>query len=402
MPHLTIKLPDVGEGTAEAELAAWHVKVGDTVAEDQNLADITTEKATVEIPSPAAGKVVSLRGTPGDVIAVGSPLIVLEVEGAVRQEEKRPAVAAAPTPAPKPTPAESSAGQQGLAAPAVRQRARELKIDLSKVTGSGPEGRILHKDLDAHLASQRRPESASPFLRREGPNEVVEEIKVIGIRRKIAERMQESKRHIPHFAYVEEVDVTALEKLRAELNGSQTAPRLKLSLLPFLMRAMTEAVAEFPQVNALFDDAAGTLYQYKAVHMGIATQTDKGLLVPVIFNAATKDLWGLAAEIIRLADAARKGSIDRKELSGSTMTVTSLGRLGGIMSTPVINRPEVAIIGVNKIAERPVVVDGQVVVRSIMNLSSSFDHRIVDGHVAASYIQRVKTLLEQPAKLHKA
>lgn len=414
MAQVVVKLPDVGEGTAQAELAAWHVKVGDTVAEDQNLADITTDKATVEIPSPASGRVVSLRGTPGDVIAVGSPLIILETDGPGEAElvpvDKVPGRAAAipisPAPTPRAAAEKTEHGSRQLAPPAVRERARGLTIDLAQVSGTGPDGRISHKDLDAHILAQRQSHhvqtrAAQPVLPMAmgGVQKGVEEIKIIGIRRKIAERMLESKRRVPHYSYVEEVDVTALEDLRAKLNATYGTARAKLSVLPFVMVALVKALADFPQINAQFDDEAGILRQFKAIHIGIATQTDKGLMVPVVFNAEDRDLWGLAGEVARVANSVRGGTPDRKDLSGSTITITSLGRLGGIVTTPVINRPEVAIIGINKVVERPVVHQGQIVVRKMMNLSSSFDHRIVDGSDAAELIQHVKNLLENPAKL---
>ena len=401
MAQFTIKLPDVGEGTAQAELAAWHVNIGDMVAEDQNLADITTDKATVEIPSPVAGKIISLNGAPGDVIAVGSPLIVLETEAIVQEALKAnghdlPPVAVKIEPT-KADSVKAAPTSKVLASPAVRERAKDLGIELARVIGTGPGDRVIHKDLDTYLLYQRQGASAptSVGTARQG----FEEVKIVGIRRKIAERMQESKRHIPHYAYVEEVDVDALEDLRARLNTQYGPKRPKLSLLPFVMAAMAKVLPDFPQINAHYDDDAGILRQHAAVHIGIATQTSKGLMVPVVTHTEARDLWGMAAEVARLATAARDGSIDRRDLGGSTITITSLGRLGGIVTTPVINRPEVAIVGINKIVERPVVVNGQVVIRKMMNLSSSFDHRIIDGADAAEFIQRLKMLLEQPALL---
>jgi 2-oxoisovalerate dehydrogenase E2 component (dihydrolipoyl transacylase) len=390
MGNLVIKLPDVGEGTAQAELASWLVKVGDVVSEDQNLAEITTDKATVEIPSPVAGRVAALHGTPGDMIAVGAQLIELETDAA-----QKPNGRAKETPAKATSPALKTVekpASKALASPAVRDRAKTLKIDLAQVVGSGAGGRVLHKDLDSYLSYQRRGDVARAPV----PPAAVEETKIIGIRRKIAERMQESKRHIPHYSYVEEVDVTALEELRAQLNGEGKG---KLSILPFVVLALRKAIPDFPTVNAHYDDETGTLRQFSTMHAGIATQTEKGLMVPVVFDVENHDIWSLSAEIARVAEAARTGTADRKELMGSTITVTSLGRLGGIVTTPVINRPEVAIVGINKVMQRPVVQNGAVIVRSMMNLSSSFDHRIVDGWVAASFIQRVKALLEQPAML---
>jgi 2-oxoisovalerate dehydrogenase E2 component (dihydrolipoyl transacylase) len=425
MGQYVFKLPDVGEGTAEAEIAAWHVAVGDMVSEDQHLVDIMTDKAVVEIPSPVAGRIVALHGEAGQMRAVGSALIEFEVEGAgnAKAEAPKPAPAAAPAvvraPEPKPAPAPApapvvtaapvsrepakpafatrAAGDKPLASPAVRKRAWDLGIELQFVPGTGPAGRITHADLDGFVASggsTARAAAPARDVKREG----IEEIKVIGLRRKIAEKMQEAKRRIPHFSYVEEVDVTALEELRQHLNGTKK-DRPKLTVLPFLLRAMVKALPDFPQINARFDDDAGVVHRHAAVHAGIATQTPGGLVVPVVAHAETLDLWQAAAEIARLAAAARDGKATREELSGSTITITSLGPMGGIASTPVINRPEVAIVGVNKIVERPMVRGGQIVVRKMMNLSSSFDHRVVDGWDAAEFIQRLRGLLEQPATL---
>ncbi len=285
-------------------------------------------------------------------------------------------------------------GEKPLASPAVRRRAWDLGIPLHFVAGTGPGGRITREDLDAYVPEPIPPAAAPGLLRRDG----VEEVPIIGLRRAIAEHLQLSKRHIPHFSYVEEVDVTALEELRGQLNAAD-ASREHLTLLPFLMRAIVSAVAAHPQVNARYDDDAGMLHRHRAVNIGVATQTEGGLLVPVVHHAEALDLWQNGAELRRLAEAARTGKAAREELTGSTITLTSLGRLGGIAATPVINYPEVAIVGVNRIAERPVVRDRQVVVRRMMNLSSSFDHRIVDGWAAASFIQRIKELLEQPAML---
>lgn len=418
-----IKMPDIGEGIAEVELVEWHVAAGDAVAVDQTLADVMTDKATVEIPSPVKGRVVALGGKVGDVLAVGSELIRLEVEGVGnlaadpgaqrRAPASQPAVEApaAPPPAPvaappaparvapavAPPPATRRApGEKPLASPAVRRRALELGIELAYVAGSGPAGRIRHEDLDAFLAGGTLPAAAPARL----PERTAEEaVQVIGLRRRIAQKMQEAKRRIPHFTYVEEVDVTELEALRAKLNERWGAARGRLTFLPFLMRAITAAVPEFPQVNARFDDDAGVVTRFAAVHVGIATQTDAGLMVPVVRHAEARDLWGNAAEVARLADAARSGKATRDELGGSTITITSLGPLGGIVTTPVINHPEVAIVGVNRIVARPMVRDGAIVVRQMMNLSSSFDHRVVDGADAARFVQALRGLLECPALL---
>jgi len=403
----TVRMPDIGEGIAEVELVEWRVKPGDTVAEDQVLCDVMTDKAAVEIPSPVAGRVLELGGEVGKMMAVGSVLIRIQTEGAV------PAASApTPTPAPKPaavkapaaTPAPSSAPataanrSRSLAAPAVRQRARVLGIDLTRVHGSGPEGRVQHGDLDTLLHSAG---TAAPAVHT-APADSTREQKVIGLRRQIAQKMQASKRHIPHFTYVEECDVTELVALRDELNRQHGATRGELSPLVFVVRAVVRAVADHPQVNARFDDEAGVLTQHDAVHLGVATQTDGGLMVPVLRQAQTLDPWQTSAAIARLAAAARAGKATREDLTGSTITITSLGKLGGIVTTPVINRPEVAIVGVNRIVARPVVRDGVICVRQTMNLSSSFDHRVVDGAVAAEFIQQVRRLLEHPATLFVA
>jgi 2-oxoisovalerate dehydrogenase E2 component (dihydrolipoyl transacylase) len=431
--HL-IKMPDVGEGIAEAELVEWHVKVGDLVREDAVLAAVMTDKATVEIPSPVDGEVLWLGADIGDVVAIGSPLIRLKVEGegtitSSPPVEEKPAAAPAQPAASKPAavepPAEPGApgrlmtprtpgdapknhaprlsrpapmraeGDKPIATPAVRLRAREAGIDLRQVPGTGPGGRITHEDLDTFFA--RGPQAA----RETGlaPKTSVEQIKVVGLRRKIAEKMAISKSRIPHIAYVEEVDVTALEDLRAGLNANKRSDRPKLTLLPFLMRAMVRAIAEHPHLNSLYDDEAGIVHQHAGVHIGIATQTASGLVVPVVRHAEARDLWDCAAELNRLAEAAKSGTATREELGGSTITITSLGALGGIVTTPVINHPEVAIVGVNKMMVRPVWDGSTFVPRKMMNLSSSFDHRIIDGWDAAVFIQRIKTLLETPAMI---
>ena len=426
MGRYVFKLPDVGEGTAEAEIVAWHVAIGDHVNEDQNLVDVMTDKATVEMTSPVSGIVVSLNGSPGDMAAVGAPLVELDVEGAgnvkanghtAKPAEKPAPAKSAPTPAPKPAAvkveepkapvaakAETPAivarvpGTKPLASPSVRARAEELGIKLQFVPGTGPAGRISHADLDAYVVAGGGGGVPSPhgaYAKRDG----VEEIKVIGLRRKIAEKMQESKRRIPHFAYVEEIDMTELEALRAHLNATKRADQPKLTLLPFLMRGLVKLLPQYPQINARFDDEAGVVHRHKAVHIGIATQTANGLIVPVVRHAEARDVWGSAAEVARVAALTREGKASKDDLSGSTITITSLGALGGLVTTPVINHPEVAIIGPNAIVERPVVQGGQIVVRKMMNLSSSFDHRVVDGYDAAEFIQKLKGLLEHPATL---
>ena len=420
-----IKMPDIGEGIAEVELVDWHVKPGDVVVEEQILADVMTDKASVEIPSHVAGKVVALTGKPGDVIAVGSEIIRLEVEGEGNVAATPAAAAAAkPAPAPAPAPAKPAPAKPApapaptlslassrpeprpdndrpLAAPAVRRRAKELGIDLASVSGSGPDGRITQEDLEGMGGGRGNalrfavPRGGKVGAERRGE----ESVPVIGLRRKIAEKMQDSKRRIPHFTYVEEVDVTALEEARVQLNARWKSQRGHLTLLPFLMHAMVRTLPEFPEINARYDDDNGTLTKYGPVHIGIATQTPNGLMVPVVRNAEARDLWSCASEVARLAEAARNGKAAREELVGSTITITSLGPLGGIVTTPVINYPEVAIVGVNKVVERPVVRDGAIVIRKVMNLSSSFDHRIVDGLRAAQFVQGLKAYLEAPSTL---
>ncbi|MBV2182578.1 MAG: 2-oxo acid dehydrogenase subunit E2 [Castellaniella sp.] len=466
-----IRMPDIGEGIAEVELVEWHVQPGDAVVEDQVLADVMTDKATVQVPSPVHGRVVALGGAVGEVMAVGSELIRLEVEGegnehtvktrsrpdpagqagaahaaqsagaqgqATRAAQAEPAARVAPAPSDSTYPADPAAqdvvagqsaakpasmaaaaptgrtapspylashaparpeGQRPLASPAVRRRAWDQGITLQYVPGTGPAGRITHGDLDAWLARDRNATShrTTGALYQSHTEET--EVPVIGLRRRIAQKMQEAKRRIPHFTYVEEIDVTELESLRTRLNGRYSAERGKLTLLPFLARAMVLALREFPQINARFDDEAGVVTQYGAVHLGVAAQTPAGLMVPVLHHAETLDLWSCAAEIARLAEAAREGKAARDELTGSTITITSLGPLGGIVSTPVINHPEVAIVGVNRVVERPVFQEGRVMARKLMNLSSSFDHRVVDGMHAAEFIQCIRRYLECPALL---
>lgn len=416
-----IKMPDIGEGIAEVELSQWHVKVGDLVVEDQVLADVMTDKAMVDIPSPVHGKVIALGGQPGEVMAVGSVLISIEVEGAGNlKESAAPAPVAVKEPAApkaeavvetKPAAAAPrsaaickgpmvarEANERPLASPAVRKHALDLGIQLRLVRGSGPAGRVLHEDLDAYLA-QGQSNAQAPVAAAYAQRNDEEQIQVIGMRRKIAQRMQDATQRAAHFSYVEEIDVTAIEELRAHLNEKHGASRGKLTLLPFLVRALVVALRDFPQMNARYDDEAQIITRLGAVHVGVATQSDVGLMVPVVRHAEARSLWDSAAEISRLANAARNGKASRDELSGSSITLTSLGALGGIVSTPVLNLPEVAIVGVNKIVERPMVVKGQVVIRKMMNLSSSFDHRVVDGMDAALFIQAIRGLLEQPATL---
>ena len=416
MPIFTFNLPDIGEGIAEAEIVAWHVKVGDKISEDQPLADMMTDKATVEMESPVAGIVTKVAGEAGDVIAIGSMLVEIETATDVSQVESTVQVEAVATVedelphAPEPVAAEPAIVQEGPAAapvpspsisadhkitasPAVRQRAKELGVELTDVKAAG--GNVRHADLDAFLAygSGQGYRASHISARRDDEN-----VKVIGMRRRIADNMAASKRHIPHFTYVEEIDVTAIEAMRADLNANRGA-RPKLTMLPLLIVAICKTIPQFPMINARYDDENGVVTRHGAVHLGMATQTDAGLMVPVIRDAQDRNIWQLAMEIARLADAARSGSAKSEELSGSTLTVTSLGPLGGISTTPVINRPEVAIIGPNKIVERPMFVGDTIEARKLMNLSISCDHRVVDGWDAANYVQALKKLMETPVLL---
>ncbi|WP_338244567.1 dihydrolipoamide acetyltransferase family protein [Aurantiacibacter hainanensis] len=440
MPKFTFNLPDIGEGIAEAEIVAWHVKPGDTIEEDGQLADMMTDKATVEMESPVAGKVLEVAGEVGDTVAIGGMLVVIEVEGeipddvleeneaaadadgapapkddeveerievenpdpsdqedAAKAVEGKPTPPPAPEPAPAPTPAPAPAAAETkvLASPAVRKRAKDLGIDLAQVKPH-EDGRIRHADLDAFI-------SYSGGYSGAGPARADEEIRVIGLRKRIAENMAASKRNIPHFTYVEETDVTALEETRAQLNANR-GERPKLTMLPLLITAICKTLPDFPMINARFDDEARVVTRHGAVHLGMATMTDNGLMVPVIRNAQGMNLWQLAQEITRLAEAARNGSAKSEELSGSTLTITSLGPLGGVATTPVINRPEVAIIGPNRIVERPMFVpDGNggetIAKRKLMNISISCDHRVVDGYNAAAFVQELKKKLEAPATI---
>ena len=416
-------MPDIGEGIAEVEIVEWRVAVGDSVAEDQTLCDVMTDKSAVEVPSPVAGRVAELGGAVGQVLAVGAMLIRID-DGIGTAAAAAPAAVAPPPPAaapaapvaapapppaartsppaavPAPTTADSKTptAPRALAAPAVRERARALGIDLSQLKGSGPDGRIVHADLDA-LRPAGAPKAHAPHTAPAAPATGTHEVKLIGLRRAIAQKMLLAKRSIPHFTYVEEVDVSEMVALREALNRQYAVSRGELSPLALVIRAIVRAVAEFPQVNARFDDETGVLTLHDAVHLGVATQTPGGLMVPVLRQAQTLGLWDCSEAIAELAAKARAGKATRDELTGSTLTVTSLGKLGGIVTTPVINHPEVAIVGINRIVARPMVREGTVQVRQMMNLSSSFDHRVVDGAVAAAYIQRVKQLLETPAML---
>jgi 2-oxoisovalerate dehydrogenase E2 component (dihydrolipoyl transacylase) len=450
MSEYTVKLPDVGEGVAEAEIVEWHVAIGEKVEEDDAIVDVMSDKATIELPSPVAGIVRWLAGEVGDVIAVGASLVQIEVDdgasasstsvaasstsGAASStsvatssssaaagsngaavpsvadggpedaafsppSELKPVIAKPPEAAEAVSPA-TSTESRATASPAVRARARDMGVELGALEGTGPDGRVTHGDLDAFLMSMRSGAQTRPAT--PTGDDTVEESKVIGLRRNIAERMQASKRRIPHFTYVEEVDVTELERLRRELNDARREQQPKLSVLPFLMRAVVLAVRAHPGINARFDDERGVIRRHRAVHLGIAVQTDRGLMVPVVKHAGDLDVWTSAGEVARLSAAARTAKITLDELTGSTITITSLGALGGIVSTPVINAPEVAIVGVNKIVDRPVYVGDSLVRRQIMNLSSSFDHRVVDGADAAAFIQSVRRVLETPALLFVA
>ncbi|MDM9624836.1 dihydrolipoamide acetyltransferase family protein [Rhizobium sp. S152] len=413
MGEFVIRMPDVGEGVAEAEIVEWHVKPGDPVREDMVICAVMTDKATVEIPSPVTGTVTWLGAEIGDKLAVKSPMVRIETgasdEDAAASATTPPAVSetgkatssaepALPvepkskpnvTPAPQP----QAPAEKPLASPAVRLFAREHGVDLRQVQGTGPAGRVLRENVEQFVVGAAAPSARTGAAKKTS----TEEIKLTGLRRRIAERMSLSTSRIPHITYAEEIDMTALEELRTGMNRDRKPEQPKLTILPFLMRAIVKAVAEQPDLNATFNDDAGALTRHGAVHIGIATQTPGGLLVPVVRHSEARGIWDCAGEIIRLADAARAGTATRDELSGSTITISSLGALGGIVSTPVINHPEVAIIGVNKIAVRPVWDGTQFMPRKIMNLSSSFDHRIVDGWDAATFIQRIRVLLETPA-----
>jgi 2-oxoisovalerate dehydrogenase E2 component (dihydrolipoyl transacylase) len=402
MSRYVFKVPDLGEGTVSSEIVAWRVREGDVVSEDGPLVEMSTEKAVVEVPSPVAGRIVSLIGGPGDVVAVGAELVVFEtdIDAALPTASAVPASTAPAAAPPAAVAARAAVAASGrvMASPATRRRAREAGINLAAVAGSGPGGRIGKADLEAVLGAASAPAArAVPGSRQLRTG--VEEIKVIGVRRVIAERMAAATRNIPHFSYVEEVDVTELESLRAHLNSKLAKGAVGYTYLPLLVAALVRVLDDFPQCNAHYDAERNVVLRHRPVHVGIATQTPDGLKVPVVRHAEGLTLPALTAEIRRVAEAARTGRATRGELGGSTITVTSLGKLGGIASTPVINSPEVAIIGVNKAVERPMVVGGQVVVRRMMNLSSSFDHRFVDGFDAAAMIQALKERLEHPATI---
>ena len=418
MSNYVFKLPDLGEGTVEAEIVNWRVKPGDTIAEDEVIVEVMTEKAAVELPAPVGGRVLSITGTPGDMVPVGADLIVIETGTPATTAAGAPAAAPAAAPASAPparragangaeapaqAPAASARAGRVATSPAIRRRAHEAGIDLQQVTGSGPNGRILPKDLEAFVARRSQPTPLRPAPKAvpsaRASAAATEEIKVIGLRRLIAQRMSEAKRNIPHFAYVEELDITELESLRRHLNRKPADGAPSLTYLPFLALALIRVLRDFPQCNAHYDAERGVIVRHAAVHLGVATQTAEGLKVPVVHNAQELGLWELAAQMRRVAEAARTNKAKREELSGSTITITSLGKLGGIASTPIINAPEVAIIGVNRAVERPLVLEGAIAIRLTMNLSSSFDHRFVDGYDAAAMIQALKEHLEHPATI---
>ena len=421
MAKHVFKLPDVGEGVVEGEIVKWNVKPGDTVKEDEPLVELMTDKATVAIPSTVNGKVVSTTGNPGDMIPVGSELIVFEVDGDGSSEpepepepEPKPEPKSEPKPEPKPEPESQakvepvvatptapvvsqpvSSGSRPLASPAVRRRAREAGVDLSSVSGTGPAGRISHDDLDTFISGGGRLAAVQSGIKLTG----VEEHPVIGLRRKIAEKMAISKRNAAHFSYFEEVDVTELENLRQHLNSTRSSEQPKLTYLPFIVQALVKAIRKFPQCNAIYDEEKGVVFRHQAVHVGISTQTDDGLMVPVIKHAEAIDVWDTANELVRVTGAARAKTATVEELTGSTITITSLGAMGGLGATPIINHPEVSIVSIHAARDRAVVREGEIVVRKMMNLTSSFDHRIIDGYDGALLIQELKSMLENPATI---
>ena len=424
MGDYVFKLPDIGEGVVEGEIVAWHVKVGDSINEDDQIVDIMTDKATVTIPSPTGGVVTELSGEVGDMIAVGSALVTFSTDGSpinsqvedlpepevtenpvveeekipepIKKEIKKSAPETVKTVTESKVVVQSSGNKRILASPAVRRRARDADLELSLVSGSGPAGRIRHADLDAYIAAGGTVTGAPPSsysTRRTDTNE----IKVVGLRRKIAEQMVKSKFSIPHFSYFEEIDVTELEELRQMLNATRGDDQPKLTYLPFIMMALAKIMPNHKECNALYNEESNIVTQYSAVHLGIATQTERGLFVPVVKHVEAMDIWQSASEMQRVSGAARNGTASLDDLSGSTFTITSLGRDGGLGATPIINHPEVSILGVHKAREMPVVKDGKIVVRRIMNVSSSFDHRIVDGANGAALVQALKRMLEYPA-----
>ena len=402
MAKHVFKLPDVGEGVVEGEIVKWNVKPGDTVKEDEPLVELMTDKATVAIPSTVNGKVVSTTGKPGDMIPVGSELIVFEVDGSgssdPKPEAKSEPVAKPAEPKPSPVSTSSpviSSGTKPLASPAVRRRAREAGVDLAQVPGTGPAGRISHDDLDSFISGGGRLAAVQSGVKMTG----VEEVPVIGLRRKIAEKMAISKRSAAHFSYFEEVDVTELESLRQHLNSARAENQPKLTYLPFIIQGLIKALKKFPQCNAIYDEEKGVVLRHQAVHVGISTQTEDGLMVPVIKHAEARDVWDTANELMRVTSSAREKTATVDELTGSTITITSLGAMGGLGATPIINHPEVSIVSIHAARDRAVVREGEIVVRRMMNLTASFDHRIIDGYDGALLIQELKSMLEYPATI---
>ena len=412
MAKYVFNLPDVGEGIVEGEIVKWNVKPGDTVKEDEPLVELMTDKATVSIPSSVNGKVVSTTGKPGDMVPVGAELIVFEVKeagGSKPKSKPKPEPVAEPAPDPEPEPKPepvapppvsapvpvASTGTKPLASPAVRRRAREAGIDLSQVSGTGPAGRISHDDMDTFISGGGRLAAVQSGVKMTG----VEEVPVIGLRRKIAEKMATSKRSAAHFSYFEEVDITALESLRQHLNSTRAENQPKLTYLPFIIQGLIRAVRKFPQCNALYDEEKGIVFRHQAVHVGISTQTEDGLMVPVIKHAEARDVWDTANELVRVTTSALEKTATVDELTGSTITITSLGAMGGLGATPIINHPEVSIVSIHAARDRAVVKDGEIVVRKMMNLASSFDHRIIDGYDGALLIQELKSMLEHPATI---
>ena len=416
MAKHVFNLPDVGEGVVEGEIVKWNVKPGDTVKEDEPLVELMTDKATVSIPSSVNGKVVSTTGKPGDMVPVGAELIVFEGKGdgspkpkskpkpePVAEPEPKPEPVVEPEPKPEPVAAPSpsapapvaSSGTKPLASPSGRRRAREAGIDLSQVSGTGPAGRISHDDMDTFISGGGRLAAVQSGVKMTG----VEEVPVIGLRRKIAEKMATSKRSAAHFSYFEEVDITALESLRQHLNSTRAENQPKLTYLPFIIQGLIRAVRKFPQCNALYDEEKGIVFRHQAVHVGISTQTEDGLMVPVIKHAEARDVWDTANELVRVTTSAREKTATVDELTGSTITITSLGAMGGLGATPIINHPEVSIVSIHAARDRAVVREGEIVVRKMMNLTSSFDHRIIDGYDGALLIQELKSMLEYPATI---
>jgi pyruvate/2-oxoglutarate dehydrogenase complex dihydrolipoamide acyltransferase (E2) component len=421
------ELPEIGEGVVEGEIVKWLVQVGESVKVDQPLCEIMTDKATVEISSPRAGVVKALHGNEGDVVKVHAPLVEIDESGAgdgkpeakpaeakpTKPEPKAapPKAAAPPKPAPKapppPAPANGSnghaepmaaaAGGKTLATPAVRSHARSAGVAIETVAGSGKGGRVTHADIDAVVAQPTALKAPPALPIPSGAGD--ERIRIIGLRRKIAEKMVESYRTVPHFTYVDEIDATGLHDARANTKAIAERYGIKLTYIPFIMKALSVVFREFRTVNAVMDEKAFELVVRGEHNIGIATDTSAGLYVPVVKNVEQKSILELASEVEDLTQRTRDGKVALDELQGGTFTITSVGNIGGRFATPIINHPEVAILGVNQIHERPVVKDGQIVARRMMYLSPSFDHRVIDGAVAARFVSALKTVLEHPEAL---